>query len=373
MDRLGATSVMTSALLRQSQQEMKLDETAGLLPGFLVRLSNESLTQRRNRHYDPWNHSFIDNLPEANSDEDLSVSVELTESEAEPIPIMPWNSAVSVVAIDVSSIRIGETSDGTLCALRGAVVWRKSEGYTYTRCGPLIFHLNEATINSIFQNLGISTHSSASDIPLAPRLLGRLRNALEHWIQLSICNFFEDTLILLDGSLTGGTPDNPARPIEAMLRTARANGDTVIAISKSSKLRLMGNEITKLTERIPTACVIDVDSAVRRQFPKYPVQLLGRIFVAKLLQKGFSFRLDVDLRIPRDEAVESIRKLVRSDVVSQGYPETLRLAHILSTFTANEVIGIQRFLYGRHGLRPEPPFNLRRSLFGPYGTSWEAG
>jgi len=63
-----------------------------------------------------------------------------------------------------------------------------------------------------------------------------------------------------------------------------------------------------------------------------------------------------------------VSKLFGSDLVEQGYPETLRLAHILSTFTANEVIGIQRFISKNYGLRIVSQPNLRRSLFGPFGT-----
>lgn len=363
---------MTSTVLNQSQEEIRLDESVDLLPAFLIRLSNESLNLKLNERYDPLDQMLPQNSVDVSTDEDLSISLNLSQSETEPILIQPWSKLCPVVGVDVSSIRIGETSEGMLCALRGAVVWRSPTGYLYSRCGPLIFHLTETTIHSIFERLRFPSGLSESYLPLATRVLGRLRNALERWIQRSICHFFKDSLILFDGSLTAGTPDNPARPIEAILRTARNNGDTVLAISKSTKLRLMGNEITHLTDHISSACLIDVDSAVRRYFPIYPVQLLGRIFVAKLFQKGFSFRLDIDKEVSRDEAIKSVRKLVVSDLVSQGYPETLRLAHILSTFTANEVIGIQRFLCGRYGLRAEPPFNLRRSLFGPYGSSWEA-
>ncbi len=363
---------MTSTMLNEPPIDIQFGGTASLLPAFLVHLSNESLDLKPNTEYDPLNPLSPQNLFETRNEHDLPLSLELSKSEAEPILVERLTTGSTVVAVDVSSIRIGDTSLGSLCALRGAVVWRKSGEYGYARCGPLIFHLTDATIHSIFQRLGVSSTLTAPDVPLANRVLGRLRNALERWIQNSMCGSFKDSLILLDGSLTAGTPDNPVRPVASMLNTARSNQDTVLAISKSTKLRLMGNGITQLTEHINSACLIDVDSAVRRSFPPYPMQMLGRIFVAKLLQNGFSFRLDVDRGVGRDLAIESVRKLMGADIISQGYPETLRLAHILSTFTANEVIGIQRFLRGRHGLRAEPSFNLRRSLFGPYGSSWEA-
>jgi len=156
------------------------------------------------------------------------------------------------------------------------------------------------------------------------------------------------------------------------MQTARENQNTVLAISKSTKLKIIGNQVTNFTNHIPSAYILDIDTTVRRHFQANSMQLLGRIFIAKLIQNGFHFRLDIDKRITRSEAIDAVRKLIGSDLVSQGYPETLRLAHILSTFTGNEVIGIQGFLRMRHGLRTESPFNIRRSLFGPYGSSWEA-
>jgi len=81
--------------------------------------------------------------------------------------------------------------------------------------------------------------------------------------------------------------------------------------------------------------------------------------------------LDADRQVPPEERIEAMNRLIASDVVAQGYPETLRLAHIFSTFTANDVIAVQRHLAFTHGLRIAPRFNLRKSLFGPFGT-WGA-
>jgi hypothetical protein len=90
--------------------------------------------------------------------------------------------------------------------------------------------------------------------------------------------------------------------------------------------------------------------------------------VAKLVDDGFAFRLDIDREVPQDTRIEAMNRLIASDIVMQGYPETLRLAHIFSAFTGNEVIAVQRYLAFAHGLRISPRFNLRKSLFGPFGT-----
>jgi hypothetical protein len=47
----------------------------------------------------------------------------------------------------------------------------------------------------------------------------------------------------------------------------------------------------------------------------------------------------------------------------------LRIAHIFSTFTANEILAVQRFVARNHHVSLQARPNLRRSLFGPFGTS----
>ena len=92
---------------------------------------------------------------------------------------------------------------------------------------------------------------------------------------------------------------------------------------------------------------------------------LGHIYIAKLGNQ--TFRLDVDKEIPSERAVASIERLIGNDLLVNGYPETLRLAHILCTFTANEVIGIQRYLAQEYKLKIVARPSIRRVLFGPFG------
>ena len=65
---------------------------------------------------------------------------------------------------------------------------------------------------------------------------------------------------------------------------------------------------------------------------------LGDVYVAKFRSNGFSFRLDIDKRAPTEEKIDAVQKVIGNDLVFQSYPESLRLAHIYSTFTANDVI-----------------------------------
>jgi hypothetical protein len=276
-----------------------------------------------------------------------------------------------VAAIDTSTIKLGELEDGVLCALRGAVVILEAGHYRYVRYGPFVFSLtyNKPVALKSLQDLGLPPFSGE---PNVDGLLKRVRNILERWLQFNISSSVKDAFILVDGSLTAGTPDNPSRELERILEIARRSGSSMIAISKKTKLRIKNEVLTRLLEHESNACVLDVDDEVTEQFPPFPVRFLGRVFVAKLARFGLPFRIDVDRRISSFDAVSEFSQLAGTDIVDQGYPETLRMAHVLSTFTATDVLAMQAFAEAQFGLRMTPKVMLRHALFGPFGTRWEA-
>ena len=287
------------------------------------------------------------------------------------ISLDPLPSTRPVVAVDTSTIKLGELADGSLCAVRGAAVLLDNHRYRYVRYGPLVFSLGSnspASFNG-FADLGLPPFSGE---PNVDGLLKRIRNVLERWLQFNMASYVKNGFILIDGSLTAGTPDNPSKEVERILETARQNRSIVVAISKKTKLRINNQSITNLLERKSDPCLLNVDDEVTDQFPPYPVRFLGRVFVAKLARSGYSFRTDVDREVPLNETVHSLRELAGTDLVDQGYPETLRMAHILSTFTASDVLAMQVFAAARFGVQLIPKLALRRSLFGPFGTAWEA-
>jgi hypothetical protein len=357
----------THASIEEISSSLQLDHSErSFLPSFLVEMSSRSMQRVNGRAFSPREISIFAMAVEdewAESTSGLSVGDPV---DCRTIALAP-STASRVAAVDVSSLKIGETETGVLVAIRGAIVWRSDHGYQYVRCGPLTFHLPHAVDEgsvSGFSGLGPSRM-------FTERAISRLRNLLERWIQKEICVSFRDAIVLFDGSLTVGTPDNPTAYLTRILGSARDRGNAVLAFSKSTKLCAFGRKITSLISRSEAPCLVDVDRAVTKQFRSYPVRLAGHVYVAKLVEDGFAFRLDVDRQLSHDKRVEAMNRLIASDIVMQGYPETLRLAHIFSTFTANDVIGVQRYLAHAHGLRIAPRFSVRKSLFGPFGT-WEA-
>jgi len=283
------------------------------------------------------------------------------------IHLEPTQTEKPVVAVDVSSIRIGETETGELCAIRGAIVWKEKNRYKYQRIGPFPFHITEQNKKEI-QQLFRNNHFEFQEAPNIYNLQTRIGNLFERWLQLSISCSAYDTIILWDGSMTAGMIASPVNEIARLLEIARNRFSTVLAFSKNTNLRFSGHKLTDYAEKTVPPCLLQINGF---QASLGHVILLGNIYVAKLTRGVCSFRLDIDKKVPQEQGIDAVQCLLGSDLLIQSYPETLRLAHIYSTFTATEVIGIQRFIARQYGLRIITRPNVRRLLFGPFGKGAE--
>jgi hypothetical protein len=285
-------------------------------------------------------------------------------------PLKPIRDGTRIIGIDASSIRIGETERGIICAVRGGVVFNENRRYRYLRLGPFPFHLTEENKREIFRGLDQNPSSSliSAASPLA-EAQSRLCNLIERWIQTSVSYSANESIILWDGALTAGTPGNPVNAVSRILKVARRNLNSVLAFSKATTIRFLGWRITDLVQRYKPPCLFEAEDlplSISRR-----TNLLGKIHVAKLASGGCSFRLDIDRALSREDGLMAVERLLGNDVMFQGYPEALRLAHIYSTFTATDVIGTQSFLTREYGLRVITRHNIRKALFGPYGTGFE--
>ena len=286
----------------------------------------------------------------------------------QPLPLVPRHQETTVAAVDTSTIKMGETSTGIIIAIRGATVWKQNHKYRYTRLGPFIFHITEENKNAVYNNLERAyfnvqypeTHQSAPTLMQMPT---RLASLLERWLQTMLAKTVNSGLILFDGSLTSGTIDTPVQRMREILTTARRNKNTVLAFSKATTLRTNGYLITDLLPEHNPPYLLETTGL---HF-KPPIVILGDVYVARLNKANMAFRLDIDREVPTQDKMEAVEKLIGNDVLQQSYPETLRLAHILCTFTANEVLAMQHFTTRKHGIQIINRPDMHRLLFGPFG------
>ncbi len=338
------------------------------LPQTFIELSLSSMKKIKGRYLRP-NQTLNQTINEHIEDATPIIGI-CSPSTIQTIPLEPIIDDRPVAAIDVSSIRIGETETGLLCAIRGAIVLKEKNGYKYHRLGPFPFHIteqNKKEIYSLFRN----SHVEIPQDTRTPSLLNlqtRIGNLLERWLQLKVSHSAYRTIILWDGSMTAGMIDSSINEISRLLETARNRLSIVLAFSKSTSLRFSGHKLTDLAEKSKPPCLLQINDF---PYPSGPVLPLGDIYVAKLTPGVCSFRLDIDKKVPREKGIEAVQSLLGSDLLIQSYPETLRMAHVFSTFTATEVIGIQRFIAQQYGLKIVARPNVRRLLFGPLGKGSE--
>jgi len=286
----------------------------------------------------------------------------------QPIPLKPKHEETIVAAVDTSSIKIGETSTGTLIAIRGANVWKQNRKYRYIRLGPFIFHITEENKRELYNTLQKAYFNSPheNNHQSSPNLLQmptRMANLLERWLQTMLSKTISNGLILFDGSLTSGTADTPIKLMKEILEIARKRGNIVLAFSKMTNLRFNGQLITDVLPVHKPPYLLETAGMKT----KPPIVLFGDVYVARLTKGNYAFRLDIDKEVSFEQKMEAVEKLLGNDLLSQSYPETLRLAHILCTFTANEVIAMQHFIAQKYGVKIINRPDMHRLLFGPFG------
>lgn len=294
-------------------------------------------------------------------------------STTEIIKLKPNPIETTVVAADVSSIKLGETETGILLAVRGAIVWRLSGRYRYLRLGPFPFHISDKNRNEIcsfLQHPNTDEHIRESSAVNILHAQTRLMTLLERCIQSFINQTTSRGVILWDGSLTAGSQETPLHAMKWLLREARNRQNTVLAFSKMTQLFSNGHRITDLVWKNEPPCILKIEDS--ENLFAGPMISLGNVYVAKLTRGVCAFRLDIDKELPDAQAVEAVQKLLGNDWILQSYPETLRLAHIYSTFTANEVLGMQRCIIKEGDLKIVSRPNIRRILFGCFGKGPES-
>lgn len=330
------------------------------LPQRLIELSLHSLKQVQNQTIQLNQQPIQQNGAAGTLEQFLT-----PQPQTRPIPLTPKPVETTIAAVDASSIKLGETSRGLIVAIRGTSVWKQNRKYGYLRLGPFIFHITEENLKEVYNSL-LQAYFPEQNRQASPGFAQapiRMANLLERWLQKSIAKTISNGIILFDGSLTAGTAETPTHQLKGILDNARSMGNIVLAFTKTTTLRLNGYIITDALAAREPPCLIELANLK----PKPPLTLLGEVYVAKLAKGNCAFRLDIDREAPAQKRVEAVERLLGNDSMAHSYPETLRLAHILCTFTANEVIAMQHFIQHKYRLKILDRPDMHRLLFGPFG------
>lgn len=240
-----------------------------------------------------------------------------------------------MAALDSSVAYVAESEDGSIYVAKAALVLSNPKGRKVHVIGPFIICLGEDTVREFTQNF-------SGEIPPMVLLMDRqmamrgIRVLLERHIASVAAGLLKDGLLLLDGSLRLSLFEPKDIGLDSLLEEA-----TTVAMSKASRIKLI-NRIASVLLRNDGPCFVEITG-----FMKTIVRpSLGRSFVVKLESTGLPFRVDLPSHADPRETFSSLRS---SDIIIHGYPESLRIAHLLSVFTAAEIAALKGIIASQAG------------------------
>lgn len=312
---------------------------------------------------------YINDYELRNPDEqELEETGDITVVRSEKIPITslkPIECEIPVVAVDASVAVLGETDVGVIAAFKCAVVYsmndRRPEVFRY------VAHLTERN-RDVYVRLRrlLSTSTATKSRPpkcSLSRMPYRLMNLLERITQRYASTQICDGIVLWDGSMTR-TKETSADIYRGSIRLARRYGNSIIAVSKRTRLRLStGEKLNMLLDLERRPCFMEVHDLLPNSIKK---DLMGRVFAVKFTANGFTFRVDV---VPSRgmEYTDVLGRLMGATSFVHGYPEPLAKAHIYAYFTRNEVTALQAHVMDRYTLKQTDVFDIRAHILGPFG------
>lgn len=265
--------------------------------------------------------------------------------------IRPIKENAIVAAIDSSSIKLAETEEGSLYGVKcGIAMAYSGRALMHFKIGPILFYLGESTIyeSELEERLA---RLVLSDDDLAKRLI---RVRAERTIQKEIASHFTNSIILIDGSLKASLFEDRQRSISKIAECSVLRKNRLIGISKSTKIRALDRAAAPLS-KVPGPAYIEVDNIIKSMIRN----TVGSNSMIKLESNCPILRADVV-----GDRNESLGILLGNDPVSSGYPETLKLAHYISTFTSTEITCLRSHVVNSYEVIEIAADDVRRTLLG---------
>lgn len=225
-----------------------------------------------------------------------------------------------IVAVDVSTVKIGISRLGEVHAVRGSTVLKEHGAMKIRRTRPMIV-------------LG-----EISDSQISFELDEQLKNI----------GSIRDSMMLLDGDLNELVSISRPLGLTEFLRSTR---NTLISISKS-----FVNPFIRLPEEVDTSPFIG--EILNGGSP--------REYLARLKPGSPLLKIETYPEVELEELRDLLASLTLIDGVEYGYPETLRIAHIYSKILPVEVLTLRCVLQKKFGIEVLREIDNRKMLLGGF-------
>ena len=270
-------------------------------------------------------------------------------------PIKSVHEATLIAAVDSSSIRIAETENGSLYAIKCGVAFATNgQPLMHFKLGPILFYLSEETVKKSELDYRIA-NLVLFDVEYAKRLI---RIQIERAVQTYLSNHLLNSIILVDGSLNASPFETKGRNIKRIAENCAIHRNVLFGISKSTSFRVLS--------KISGALIQSADAAYMNI--QVIIQSLSRTTIGDNYLVKFGSRdspiLRVDIACCNEVISHSLGKLVANDSMARGYPETLRLAHHVSTLTSMEISCLKAYLLSNFDITQLESEDIRKTLLG---------
>lgn len=245
----------------------------------------------------------------------------------EPNPLPESGRYRPIAALDSSTSYVADTEDGSIYAAKAGLVVSTLERRKVHVIGPFIIYLGEDTVEEFAE-------SFSNEIPPMILLMDKqvamraIRVLLERHVALMVTRALEGGLILLDGPLRLSLFEPRDASLDSIFE-----GATMVGLSKASRIKLV-NRLASVLLKADRPSFIEITGVIKTIIRPS----LGRSFLVKLEKSGLPFRADIPSHSDPEETFSSLRF---SDILVRGYPESLRIAHLLSVFTAAEIAALK--------------------------------
>lgn len=302
-----------------------------------------------------------------------------------------------IAAVDAGVMRLGESADGIVIALRAAIlVTDRSRRVTgLVRSGPIFLGWEHETelLLLLGQWLGDPTYYVSAErgedggyrggslkdgVGGRKYLPDRFRAGIERFCQrLAAASVSEGTL-LMDGALTLRSRDTPDAFMNQIAHVAGSSGNNIVGISKKSELVVGGRAVSYWLDDQPNmACHRPLTPILRAEDARTASghgsradRVMGNVYAARLSPLGPTLRMDIRAT-PGMSDEAAIARFYGSTGLYCGYSTALAAAHQACYVSSADFIALQVQAAREYGLRPKRRANQLSGAFAPFGGSFK--
>jgi NurA domain-containing protein len=275
---------------------------------------------------------------------------------AQVMTIQPVKEETTVLGVDSSSMQIAETEEGAIYAVKSGIATAiLGKILAHFKMGPMLFYLSEDTLKHSELDQRI-IKLVLLDSESAKRLI-RIR--VERAIQLELSHHFSGSILLVDGSLRSSVFEHRMHTLKKVVEDCSLYNNTIVGLSKSTKIRIL-DKISHPLTKIKGPGFMDVDLIIK----SLTRNTIGDSLMVKFGSSYTSPILRADISTSDRDRSRSFGKILGNDSIARGYPETLQLAHHISTFTTTEISCLKSHILNKYDVIELVPEDIRKKLLG---------